>query len=195
MCSHLPPKGDLELNIRNYLICSYSLGYDLDNYFTKNQQVIMFERLLSCDATFKQEWENGFYSIPEDPSHTTQLSPYIKKESSVKKLYRKMNKYTSSKNKLNKGSKNLLQAYMIKNSQEFTEEGKDRNIDTRMEKMFCGIIKQIRDRKTRILSKKVPQEVANEIFTFVPKGGTKRKRSLKTKTKNKTLKTVRKILI
>ena len=54
MCTVLPEKGNLETNIKNYLNCSYSLGYNLTSYFTEKQQIIMFERLLSCDANFKQ---------------------------------------------------------------------------------------------------------------------------------------------
>ena len=77
MCSVLPKKGNLLTNINNYLTCSYYLGYNLDLYFTQNHQIIMFERLLSCDASFKQDWEIGAYSIPEDSAHTMYSSSYI----------------------------------------------------------------------------------------------------------------------
>jgi HEPN domain-containing protein len=190
MCSLLPEKGNLETNVRNYLTCSYYLGYDLDLYFTEKHQIIMFERLLSCDTIFKQEWENGVYSIPEDPTHTMSLSLYIKKQSSIKKLSRKINKYTSN-HKLTEGAKNLLQAYMIKNSQEYTGEGKDRNMNTRMEEMFCGIMKQISDRKKSYITKKLPDDVATEIEKYVSSGGTKRKRFAKTKKRYRSTKNVK----
>ena len=56
----LPPpiKGNLETKVNNYLIYSYTNGYNLDMFFTQKDQIIMFERLLSCDPIFKQEWEN-----------------------------------------------------------------------------------------------------------------------------------------
>jgi len=189
MCSHLPVKGNLEINIRNYLTCSYDLGYDLDSYFTKSQQIKMFDRLLSCDTNFKEEWESGMYSIPEDPLQTTRLSSYIKIQSRSKKLSRKMTRHIYD-NKLTEGAKNSLQHYMIRESQEYMKEGKDRDIDKRMKEIFCGIYKQINDRKQSVLSKKVPEELAKEIFAFLPKGGkTKRK---KTKKRNrKTLKNIK----
>jgi len=175
MCSVLPIKGNLVTNVRNYLQCSYNLGYDLDLYFSKNQQITMFERLLSCDASFKQEWESGTYSIPENPAHTMYLSKYIKRQSLTKKLSRKIGNYVYNK-KLTRGGKNLLQAYMIKHSQD----------KTNMEDMFCGIFKQISDRKKSYISKKVPSELATEIIENVS-GGTKRKRTRKN-TKRHTLK-------
>lgn len=178
MCSRLPEKTKkLETNLINYLTCSYDLGYDLDLFFTEKQKITMFERLLSCDLSFNQEWETGVYSIPENPNDTMRMATYIKKQSTTKKLSRKISKYTSD-NKLTEGAKNLLQDYMIKHSQEYINEGKDRNIDTRIEKMFCGIFKQISDRKQTVLSKKLPEDVVKGIFTF---GGTKRKRFVKTK--------------
>jgi hypothetical protein len=180
MSSHLPEKTKkLETNIINYLKFSYYHGYDLDLFFTEEQKITMFERLLNCDVSFNQEWKSGVYSIPENPKETMRLSSYIKKQSATKKLSRKISNYISN-NKLTEGAKNLLKAYMIKQSQEYMEEGKDRNIDSRMEKMFCGIFKQISERKRTDLSKKVPEDVAKGIFTF---GGTKRKKFIKTKRK------------
>jgi hypothetical protein len=55
-----------------------------------------------------------------------------------------------------------------------------------MEDMFCGIFKQISDRKKSYISKKVPSELATEIIENVS-GGTKRKRTRKN-TKRHTLK-------
>lgn len=175
MCAVLPPKGNLETNIRNYLRCSYYLGYNLDSYFTQNQKIIMFERLLSCDADFKQEWENGVYSVPQDPAHTMYLSPYIKKQSALKKLSRKINNYTYNK-KLTEGAKNLLQEYMRSHS---TIQNK--NMDSKMEEIFCGIFKQINDRKESYIkkaTKKFPYDVEKEITGYLV-GGTKRKRTRK----------------
>ena len=176
MCSVLPPKGNLETNVRNYLNCSYHLGYDLDNYFTQKHQITMFERLLSCDTSFKQEWESGVYSIPEDPAHTMYLSPYTKKQSLTKKLSRKINKYIYNK-KLTKGAKNLLEAYMRTYS-----TVQNQNMNSKMEEIFCGIFTEIKNRKKSYLSKKLPDELTKEIELYVP-GGTKRKRVTKTKTR------------
>ena len=178
MCSVLPEKTKiLATNLRNYLTCSYHLGYDLDNYFTQKQQKIMFERLLYCDTVFRQEWENGVYSIPENSAHTMFLSKYIKKQSEAKKLSRKISRPVYNE-KLSKGAKNLLQAYMIKNTQEYIKEDKDRNMDTKIEEMFCGIMRQIGDRKKSYVEKKVPiPELIDEIDKYVPpSGGTKRNR-------------------
>jgi len=171
---------NIETNIRNYLTHSYTMGYDLDMYFTAPQQVKMFERLLSCDTDFKQQWESGVYSVPEDPKSTMYLSSYIKKQSAIKKYSRKIRKHTS-KQKLTQGAKNVLEAYMREQSQESMNEGAERNIDARMEKMFCGIFTQIRDRKKNDLSKKVPDVLADEIIGFVDNkkkktGGTRKKR-------------------
>lgn len=180
MCSVLPEKTkNIETNLINYLTCSYDMGYDLDPFFTEKQQITMFERLLKCDVSFNQEWKSGVYSIPENPKETMRMATYTKNQSATKKLSRKISNYISN-NKLTEGAKNLLKAYMIKQSQEYINEGKNRNIDTRMEKMFCGIFKQISERKRTDLSKKVPEDVAKGIFTF---GGTKRKKFIKTKRK------------
>ena len=181
MSSHLPEKKKkLETNIINYLKFSYYHGYDLDLFFTEKQKITMFERLLNCDVSFNQEWKSGVYSIPENSKETMRNAKYIKKQSATKKLSRKISKYISN-NKLTEGAKNLLKAYMIKQSQEYMEEGKDRNIDIRMEKMFCGIFEQISDRKKRILESKLPTDTVNHLFTFTSKGGTKRKGFIKTK--------------
>jgi hypothetical protein len=78
MSAVLPSKTkNIETNIRNYLTHSYHHGYDVDSYFTAPQQIKMFERLLSCDKIFEQEWESGAYSVPEDPKSTMYLSSYI----------------------------------------------------------------------------------------------------------------------
>lgn len=182
-----PPaiNGSLETKVRNYLIYSYQNGYHLDTFFTKKDQIIMFERLLSCHANFKQEWENGEYYIPEDPAHTMYFSTYIKKQSTVKKLSRKIDRFIYNK-KLTKGAKNLLEAYMIKNSQDFLKESSERNINTKMEEMFCGIFEKIRTRKESYIAKKLPQDLVNEIKKYASPGGTKRKR----KTNNKTRKNI-----
>jgi len=178
MCSVLPIKSNLVTNVQNYLNCSYNLGYDLDAYFSKNQQITMFEKLLSCDATFKQEWESGEYYIPEDRMYTMHMSSYTKKQSSVKKLSRKISNYTFN-NKLTEGAKNLLQAYMIKNSQEYSQEGKDRNMNTRTEEMFCGIFKNINDRKESYIDKIAPNSDLKKEITSYLSGGTKRKHMIK----------------
>lgn len=178
-----PIKGSLETKVRNYLIYSYYNDYDLGKYFTEKDQIIMFERLLSCDATFKEEWEKGAHSVPEDPTHTMYLSPYIKKYSSARSFSRKISKHTYN-NMLKKGAKNLLKAYMRNHEIDYM---RNKDMDTKIDEMFCGIFKSIDDRKRRILSTKVPEEVATEIFTFIPKGGTKRKRFINSK-KRATLK-------
>jgi len=180
MCSVLPAKTkNIETNIRNYLTCSYNMGYDVDSYFTAPQQIKMFERLLSCDKIFEQEWKDGMYSVPEDPAHTMYLSSYVKKQSYSRKLSRKIRKHIY-KQKLTKGAKNVLEAYMREQSQESMNEGAERNMDARMEKMFCGIFTQIRDRKQSDLSKKVPEDVSNIIMGFANNnkktGGTRKKR-------------------
>lgn len=181
----LPPpiKGNLETKVNNYLIYSYTNGYRLDMFFTQKDQIIMFERLLSCDPIFKQEWENGVYSVPENPANTMYMATYIKRQSIPKKLFRKIN--NTFKNKLNKGAKNLLEAYMIQQSQEFTKEGPSRNVNTRIKNMFCGIFKQIEDRKEMYLGKKVPEDTVKEITGYIS-GGTKR--NTKKKKKRKTRK-------
>ena len=181
MSSHLPEKTKkLETNIINYLKFSYYHGYDLHLFFTEKQKITMFERLLNCDVSFNQEWKSGVYSIPENPKETMRNATYTKNQSVTKKLSRKISKYTSD-NKVTEGAKNLLQAYLIKHSQEYINEGKDRNIDTRMKKMFCGIFQQISDRKKSILESKLNSDTVKHLFTFTPKGGTKRKGFIKTK--------------
>ena len=180
MSAILPPKTkNIKTNIRNYLTCSYDMGYDLDKYFTEKDQTTMFERLLSCDIDFKQQWESGAYSVPADPAQTMYLSTYTTQYSSIKKYSRKIRKHTS-KQKLTKGAKNVLEAYMREQSQESMNEGAERNMNARMEKMFCGIFSQIRERKQSDLSKKVPEDVSNIIMEFAEKkrktGGTRKKR-------------------
>jgi hypothetical protein len=141
----------------------------------------MFERLLSCDTNFKQEWESGVYSIPEDPKHTMYLSPYIKKQSTTKKLSRKINNYIFN-NKLTKGAKNLLEDYMRTYSIDIIQ---NKNMDSKMEEIFCGIFKQISDRKASYIEKKMPiVELSEQIKSY---GGTKRKRARK---RRRTLKRV-----
>jgi hypothetical protein len=184
MCSILPEKTkNIEKNIRNYLTCSYDLGYNLDNYFTEPQQTKMFERLLSCDVSFNQDWKNGVYSIPENPEQTMYLSTYIKKQSAAKKLSRKITKYSNTSKKLSKGAKSLLEDYMRENTKDFIAEGKERNLDTRIEEMFCGIFTQIESRKQSYVEKKVPEDVANIIREYTEKksAGTNRKHLKKTR--------------
>jgi hypothetical protein len=108
------------------------------------------------------------------------LSSYIKKQSYSRKLSRKIRKHTS-KQKLTKGAKNVLEAYMREQSQESMNEGAERNMDARIEKMFCGIFTQIRDRKKSDLGTIFPDVLADEIIGFVDNnkkktGGTRKKR-------------------
>ena len=136
-----PQKNDsLKIKINMYLIDSYYVGYDLDNYFTNKEQIIMFERLLKCEPIFKQQWKRGFYVIPEVETETMYLSPYIKKQSTFKKTSRKMFKYTYF-GKLTKGSQNLLKGYMIESSQT-----QIKTIDEKMNEIFCGIFYNISKR-------------------------------------------------
>jgi len=175
-----PIKGNLENKVNNYLNYSYGIGYNLDMFFTQKDQLVMFERLLSCDPIFKQEWENGFYSVPEDPAHTMYLAPYVKRQSISKKIFRKIN--NTFNKKLNKGGKNLLEAYMIQNSQDFMREGANKNVNAKIQEMFCGIFKQIGQRKEMYLGKKVPEDTVKEITGYIS-GGTKRNTKKKRKTR------------
>jgi hypothetical protein len=183
----LPPKGNLKTNIINYLNCSYYLGYNLDNYFTQKQQITMFERLLSCDKSFKQEWESGMYSIPEESKNSMYLSKFVKKQSLVKKLYRKTIKYISNQ-KLTNGAQNLLEAYMRTYS-----TNQNTNANNKMKEIFCGIFTHISERKESYLTKKVPDDVVKEITGYLG-GGTKRKNFTKTKLKTRKRKRRNKII-
>ena len=59
------------------------------------------------------------------------------------------------------------------------------NVNTRIKNMFCGIFKQIEDRKEMYLGKKVPEDTVKEITGYIS-GGTKR--NTKKKKKRKTRK-------
>ena len=76
------PKGkeSLEKRIQLYLKQSYYTGYELNNYFTKEQQIKMFEQLLKGDSHFKQQWYKGTYVTPNVQNETMYLSPYIQKK-------------------------------------------------------------------------------------------------------------------
>jgi hypothetical protein len=109
------------------------------------------------------------------------LSSYTTRYSSIKKFSRKRNQHKKRNGELTKGAKNVIEAYMREQSQESMNEGKERDMDARIEKMFCGIFTQIRDRKKNDLSKKVPDVLADEIIGFVDNkkkktGGTRKKR-------------------
>jgi hypothetical protein len=187
----------LEPKIRNYIEKSYYDGYNLNYFFTEDEQGMMFDRLLSCDKNFKKDWKNGMYSVPEDPNHKMYFSTYIKKQSSVKKFSRTMQKY-SHNNKLTKGAKNLLEMYMREYAQKYINIDADDNSGVpnyKIEKMnniiykiFCGIYETIRIKKIDILEQKVPRDAAELIFSFVPKGGSKRKKIKKSKKRNITVK-------
>jgi hypothetical protein len=113
----------------------------------------------------------------------------MKRQSIPKKLFRKIN--NTFKNKLNKGAKNLLEAYMIQQSQDFMREGPTRNVNTRIKNMFCGIFKQIDERKEMYLGKKVPEDTVKEITGYIS-GGTKRNTKKKKKTKKNKNKQIQK---
>ena len=123
--------------------------------------------------------KTGVYSVPENPAHTMYLAPYVKRQSISKKLFRKIN---NTFNKLNKGAKNLLEAYMIQQSQDFMREGPTRNVNTRIKNMFCGIFKKIDERKEMYLGKKVPEDTVKEITGYIS-CGTKRNTKKKRKTR------------
>ena len=125
--------ASLKTRLNKYLNETYYVGYDLDNYFTNKNQVMMFDRLFKCDANFKEKWTKGVYVIPEDKTSTMYLSSYINKKSLLKNASRKLLRYKYN-DKLTKGAKNLLQGYMIEYSQDriFT-------IDEKMDKLFCSI--------------------------------------------------------
>jgi hypothetical protein len=112
------------------------------------------------------------------------LSPYIKKQSTIKNLSRKINNYIFN-NKLTKGAKNLLEDYMRTYSIDIIQ---NKNMDTKMAEIFCGIFKQISDRKTSYIEKKMPiVELSEQIKAY---GGTKRKRFSKNRKRRRTLKRV-----
>lgn len=178
MCTREPEKGDLENNIRNYFTCSYYLGYKLHTYFTEEDQIMMFEKLLACDAIFKGEWENGVHDISKHPAYTLDIKTN-KVSSSVKKYYRKIHKYIYNK-KLTAGAKNLLESYMI----EYKQANAEKDTHTNTKEILCGLIKTQRDETKGILEQKVPIEIADLILSFTSKrGGTRRKRAMKRKTK------------
>lgn len=114
----------LKTQIEKYLIESYHVGYDLDNYFTNENQIIMFEKLLQRDLHFTKKWTKGFYVIPEDNRKTMYLSSYISKKSIVKRASRKIFKHEYY-GKLTKGAKNLLQGYMIDYIQQQKQQTKE----------------------------------------------------------------------
>jgi hypothetical protein len=119
------------------------------------------------------------------------LSQYIKKQSALKKLSRKINNYTYNE-KLTEGAKNLLQDYMRTYSQGYMQD-ENKNIDGKIKEMFCGIFKQISDRKESYVTKatkELPDEVAKEITGYLA-GGTKTRRKNKVKTKKTRMKTIK----
>lgn len=187
MFSPINNNASLENRIKTYLRESYYTGYDLDPYFTENNQIMMFEKLLKCDEEFKREWESGSYCEPTIPSETMYLSPYITKQSYTKKIFRKCSSYKIN-NKLTKGAKNLLKGYMIKYSQ-----NEEMNNDEKIEQMFCGILRQANER--RISQIGLPNDLLREISSYEEKrkyGGKTSKRRFKIKNivnKNKTNKT------
>ena len=125
--------ASLKTRLNRYLNESYYVGYDLDEFFTNKNQVMMFDKLIKCDANFKEKWTKGIYVIPENINSTRYLSSYINKKSFLKNASRKLLRYKYN-DKLTKGAKNLLQGYMIEYSQDriFT-------IDEKMDKLFCSI--------------------------------------------------------
>ena len=182
MFTPLNRNASLERKIKKYLTESYYTGYELNPYFTENNQIMMFEQLLKCDEEFKQEWESGSYCKPEVPNETMFLSPYVTKQSNVKKIFRKCFPYKFN-NKLTKGAKNLLKAYMIR----YSQSGSYKEKEQRMKQIFCGIFERLHERREQYINKvedKVPYELAREIRGFIgpsPSGGKKSKRQIKRK--------------
>ena len=158
-------KASLKTKIYEYLINSYHIGYEMNNFFTEKDQIIMFEKLLFNDTNFRFQWKNGFYNIPKVATETMYLSCYIKNQSNVKKISRKILNYTFN-NKLTNGAQNLLQGYMIEYSQNLSE-----NINIRMNQIFCGIFESVNKRKQNYITKiteKVPKEIKDhEIMSYV----------------------------
>ena len=184
-----PKNASLENKIKKYLKESYYTGYDLDEYFTEENQKMMFEKLLNCDEEFRQKWESGSYCEPEVPSETMYLSSYITKHSYTKKIFRKCSPYKINK-KLTKGAKNLLKGYMIEYSQNQTI-----SLNDKLSQIFCGILQQSYNRREQYISQigertKEPV-LSEEIRSYIrpPNGGKKSKRRFKRKpfvNKNKT---------
>jgi hypothetical protein len=133
-------KDSIQKRVNMYLQQSYHTGYKLD-YFTDDQKIKMFEKLLKCDSNFNQQWYSGVYVTPEDPNNTMYLSSYIQKQSNLKKTNRRLFRYVYS-GKLTKGAENLLQGYMIEYSQNQTK-----TIDEKMNEIFCGIFSAVNKRK------------------------------------------------
>ena len=151
-----PKKTDsIEKRVNMYLHQSYYTGYNLD-YFTDEQKIKMFEKLLKCDSNFNQQWHSGFYVTPEDPNKTMYLSSYIKKQSNLKKTNRRLFRYVYS-GKLTKGAENLLQGYMIEYSQNQTK-----TIDEKMNEIFCGIFSAVNKRKQDIINTAIRKSTKNE---------------------------------
>lgn len=182
----IPKKASLESRLKFYLKHSYYKGYDLNRYFTEENQITMFERLLECDEEFKQQWESGSYCQPVDPTYTERMAEYETIQSPIKQFYRQICPYRINK-KLTEGAKNLLKGYMIKYSQN------DDVDDDKLAQIFCGILKQANKRREKYISQiedKLPDDIVREMRGFLgPSGGKKSKSRFKRKTivnKNKT---------
>jgi hypothetical protein len=148
-------KDSIETRVNIYLQQSYHTGYNLD-YFTDEQKIKMFEKLLKCDSNFNQQWQSGFYVTPEDPTNTMYLSSYIKKQSILKKTNRRLFRYVYS-GKLTKGAENLLKGYMIEYSQNQTK-----TIDEKMNEIFCGIFSAVNKRKQDIINTAIRKSTNNQ---------------------------------
>ena len=151
-----PRKTDsIKKRVNMYLQQSYYTGYNLD-YFTDEQKIKMFEKLLKCDSNFNQQWYSGFYVTPEDPTQTMYSSSYIKKQSILKNTNRRLFRYVYS-SKLTKGAENLLQGYMIEYSQNQTK-----TVDEKMDEIFCGIFSAENRRKQDIINKAIRKSTKNQ---------------------------------
>jgi len=179
-------KASLKQRIQTYLIRSYYDGYELQYYFTEQQQIMMFEKLLSCDENFSQEWEKGVYCKPMNKNETLYLSPYIKKQSSTKKIYRKVCSHINN-NKLTNGAKNLLKSYMIEYAQNYTISE-----NYRMEQIFCGIFHQENKRKDQYISQVSERarepRLEDEIRSYLGTNGGKKTRKRRFKTRKNRVK-------
>lgn len=132
--------------INTYLIHSYYTGYEMNYYFTDKNKILMFERLLNYDDIFRLMWFEGYNIIPKVKTETMYLSQYITTQRKFNKITRYLlrHKYYG---KLTKDAENLLKGYLILWSQS------NENINEKMNNIFCGIFKNINERKQKIIKK------------------------------------------
>jgi hypothetical protein len=74
--------------IEEYFDTCYYIGYELDLFFTVNQQILLYNASIEYDDKFREDYYSGLYYFSEDKYCNLYFPKYITKKSWLKAFTR-----------------------------------------------------------------------------------------------------------